>query len=629
MTPSETETHGSGAANGTGPAPQAATGSDAPAQAPHSPNPALAGVDLTDRPAVEDALRLRLGLRPLTGPLAAASLSAQVRLWTWLGPVLAAVLALVLRVVNLRHPHALVFDETYYVKQATSLLELGYEGEWPDDYDARFVAGDLSGLSTTADYVVHPPLGKWLLALGQLVGGTDNGFGWRIAAAVTGALGVLLVGLLVARLLRSPLLGTLAGFFLAVDGAHLVLSRTGLLDVFLSTFVLAGLVLVLQDQRWARARLASRVAADVTDPARDAKRKGAGRPSDPWGPRLGVRWWLVAAGIVLGLSCGIKWSGIYAVAAFGILAFVADTQARRAAGVRLWFGAGVMRGGVPDFVALVPTAALAYLASWASWFASTDGYLRQWAAERHAAGEAVPLAWAGDALASLAHYHAQMWGFHTTLDSEHSYMSQPIGWLIQWRPTSFYWPDPLPQDAVCSADRCVQAITSVGNPLIWWLGALALLVVLWLALARRDLRAWAILAGYAATYLPWFAYTERTIFTFYTVAIAPYVVMALTYALGWALGLVAVPRPSGGATRRLRLRRRRAGAGAGADGGAVTEGVTGVLAPRLVPARRQGIVLAVVVALVALVSVFFWPIWTGLTVPHEFWHSHMWLPSWV
>ena len=38
----------------------------------------------------------------------------------------------VLRFWRLGSPRAVVFDETYYAKDAWSLLQLGYEGNWPD-----------------------------------------------------------------------------------------------------------------------------------------------------------------------------------------------------------------------------------------------------------------------------------------------------------------------------------------------------------------------------------------------------------------------------------------------------------------------------------------------------------------
>src|SRR5690606_2649936 len=65
-----------------------------------------------------------------------------------------------------------------------------------------------------------------------------------------------------------------------------------------------------------------------------------------WGPRLGVRWWRFGAGVLLGLACGTKWSGLYFIAAFGILTVCFDLTARRAYGASgPWrCGAGVLLG---------------------------------------------------------------------------------------------------------------------------------------------------------------------------------------------------------------------------------------------------------------------------------------------
>src|SRR5688500_14807227 len=44
-------------------------------------------------------------------------------LWYWGGPVLVTLIAAVLRFWNLGHPQSIVFDETYYVKDAWTLLQ--------------------------------------------------------------------------------------------------------------------------------------------------------------------------------------------------------------------------------------------------------------------------------------------------------------------------------------------------------------------------------------------------------------------------------------------------------------------------------------------------------------------------
>ena len=47
--------------------------------------------------------------------------------------------------------------------------------------------------------------------------------------------------------------------------------------------------------------------------------------------------------------------------------------------------------------------------------------------------------------------------------------------------------------------------------------------------------------------------------------------------------------------------------------------------------RRQAGQRTVVVYLcvVVLVSVFYYPVWTGMSVPYEFWLIHNWLPGWI
>ena len=105
--------------------------------------------------------------------------------------------------------------------------------------------------------VVHPEVGKWLIALGEKAFGMDP-FGWRIAAAVAGSLMVLVLIRLVRRLTGSTLLGCVAGLLLCFDGMHLVLSRLALLDIFLAFFLICAASCLVADRDWTRARMAAR-----------------------------------------------------------------------------------------------------------------------------------------------------------------------------------------------------------------------------------------------------------------------------------------------------------------------------------------------------------------------------------
>lgn len=133
-------------------------------------------------------------------------------------PLLVVVLAAFLRLWNLGHPRSLVFDETFYVKDAWTLWNLGFEGAWPEDPDPGFIAGSVDTFTGAPSFVVHPPLGKWIIGLGMGALGADDSVGWRISTAIVGILAVALVIVIAKLLFRSTLIASLAGVFLALDG---------------------------------------------------------------------------------------------------------------------------------------------------------------------------------------------------------------------------------------------------------------------------------------------------------------------------------------------------------------------------------------------------------------------------
>ena len=153
----------------------------------------------------------------------------------WVGAVSVGLLALFLRLWKLGTPHEFLFDETYYAKDAWSLLHLGYAREYTngEKANAAILAGNPDGLwKDTASMAVHPDLGKWLIALGEKAFGVDP-FGWRVAAAVVGSLMIVVLVRLVRRLTGSTMLGVVAGLLLCFDGMQFVLSRIALLDLSL------------------------------------------------------------------------------------------------------------------------------------------------------------------------------------------------------------------------------------------------------------------------------------------------------------------------------------------------------------------------------------------------------------
>ncbi|MFF4212499.1 dolichyl-phosphate-mannose--protein mannosyltransferase [Streptomyces sp. NPDC001796] len=505
----------------------------------------------------------------------------------WGGPLLVTLIAGLMRFWNLGSPRAVIFDETYYAKDAWALVHNGYEANWAKDAnDLILQHNGHVPVPTDAAYVVHPPVGKYVIGLGELVFGF-NPFGWRFMTALLGTLAVLLLCRIGRRLFRSTFLGCLAGGLLAVDGLQFVMSRTSLLDGVLEFFVLAAFGCLLVDRDRARAKLAAALPVDA-----DGRVRPDAHTAET--TRLGWRPWRWLAGLMLGLAIGTKWNGLYFLAAFCVMALLWDVGARRVAGARRPYLTVLKRDTGLTFLATVPVALAVYLASWTGWILSpangSGGYFRNWAATDGKGGNWTFLP---DWLRSLWHYEHEVYLFHVGLTSPHTYQSNPWSWIVVGRPVSYFYESPNPGEAGCPTDaggKCAREVLALGTPLLWWAACFALVYVLWRWAFRRDWRAGAVACGVAAGYLPWFLYQERTIFYFYAVVFVPFLCLAVAMMIGALLG------PPGADERR----RIAGAAGAG-----------------------------VLVLLIAWNFIYFWPIYTGTAIPMDSWRARMWLDTWV
>jgi dolichyl-phosphate-mannose--protein O-mannosyl transferase len=433
--------------------------------------------------------------------------------WGWAGPLLVFAFGAYLRFDQLGVPKSVIFDETYYVPDALGILKFGTEHNYAANRNTLIARGDAHIFTRGGEFVAHPPLGKIMIAAGEWIFGLTP-FGWRFAVAVVGSLSILMLARIARRMTRSTLLGCVAGLLLALDGLEFVMSRTALLDIFVMFWVLAAFGCLLIDRDRTRATLAGAA----------ARGGPAGAP-----PRLGIRWWLLAAGVCLGLACGSKWNGVWYIPAFLGLTVAWDVGARRAAGFgAMSLGAGA-RYTAGRLGAMVAVPALAYLATWSGWLATTSGYDREWAAQH---GIHTPVV---SALVSLYQYHKAMLGFNTGLTTHHPYESKPWTWLVMSRPVSYFWCPTTGAHPACSGGRA-QEVLAIGTPLIWWASIISLIICLGWWLTRRDWRAGAVLLGVAAGWLPWFAYAARTQFYFYAVSFEPFLVLSVTLCLGLLIG---------------------------------------------------------------------------------------------
>jgi dolichyl-phosphate-mannose--protein O-mannosyl transferase len=483
------------------------------------------------------------------------------RLRSWLVAVSLALVGGAMRFFRLSWPTengTPIFDEKHYVPQAWQMVRNG-------------------GVEDNPGYelVVHPPLGKQLVALGQWIFGYTP-FGWRVTSAILGTILIVLVIRMARRLTRSTLLGAVAGVLVLADGVNFVSSRLGMLDIFVAFFVSAAFACLLVDRDDVRDRMAVVVAE--------------GRVGEsPFGPRWGVRWWRFGAGVLVGLACAVKWSGSYWLAGFGLLAVAWDVSLRRRAGVRRpWAGTWVRDVG-PALWGLAVVPVLVYLATWTPWFASEMGV------DRHQVGQSIgeggTWSFVPDALRDLWYNAGKVLRFHsrldTPMDKPHPWESKPWTWPMGLRPM-LYWYDS--DNLQCGQPTCASTQMLIGTPVIWWTAPGVLVWSLWRTLTRFDWRYAAILVGYGVGFLPWFLNLNRQMYYFYAVPLATFLILGLTLALGEILGKS-------------------------------TDG----------PERRATGLLVVVLFLAAAVANFawLWPVMVGNSITISHWEAEMWLPSWL
>lgn len=436
----------------------------------------------------------------------------------WIGIAGVFFVSIALRFWGLSRFNTLVFDEVYVAKFANNYL------------------------THTPFWHSHPPLGKYLIAIGiwisrlnffgydsvnGLTGSMLSPFSYRWLNALTGSLIPLVIAGIAYQLSHRRSYALIAGLFAAADGLLLVESRYALLNVYMVFFGLLGQWLFL-------------LALDT---------------------QLGRRGFLLSlSGICFGASTAVKWNGL------GFLLGI----------YLVWICAWVMqrvrslRYKVPDSSPTHPSPTLSQQPSLSTHTPFQN--LRQLKLS-HLLFDlgAVPalvyrLAW-------IPHLQFNPeYGFWTlqrlmlaghqqvSSGSEvHRYCSPWYTWPWMIRPVAYFYyaagdtselvpsfGPPLP----ASAGNVIYAVNGMGNPILWWLSTASILFLLGI-LARR-IWFWAttsqivasqhqvypivpefwiplyLVVNYAANFLPWMKVTRCT-FLYHYVGASIFAFLAIAW----------------------------------------------------------------------------------------------------
>ncbi len=396
-------------------------------------------------------------------------------------------MALSLRLAGLGHPHELVFDEVYYVPFAL-------------DY-----------LKGTPSFDAHPPLAKYLIAIGIWLGqwpvtwlGSPtiaveetllSPLAFRWLNALVGATVPVLLAALAYQLSHGYSLqrrrgfALLAGFLMAMEGLTLVESRLALINIY-------GLALGLLGQwAWIAARQARH-------PAR----------------------WRWAAGVALGAAINVKWN--WAGFWLGLLLWeiVPDPPHRPQPQVSPSMQnpkSKIQNSRRVAYLGLIPTAT--YILLWLPHLALT--------------GE------------SLVGVHQQMWATHQSIGAGnvHPYCSPWYSWPLMLRPVAYFY-----ERSGQGVNATATTIHAMGNPVLWWLSTAAVLALAlgWLGRkiavntesAKTPPRGAAcyapttspvvafILINYLTNWLPW-ALVSRCTFFYHAMGIVAFGTLGLAWLM--------------------------------------------------------------------------------------------------
>ena len=354
------------------------------------------------------------------------------------------------RLPMITRPQAFVFDEIYYALDGADIARRGLE----------------------KGGVVHPPVGKWLVAIGVRIYGFTP-FGFRCIALLSGAIVVVLVYATARKVVSGHALPALAGGLAALDGIAYTTGRVAMLDVFVALFTMIVVFCTVAALR------------HYDEPRRVRRYK--------WG-----------AAVALGFGIGTKWSMIYVLLVCVIGFLAVHIRQRRRADQR----AAVVR----TFLVLGAVPVLIYVLCYVPWMAMADktgaGYVE--CRDNHHCSFSLL-----DRVELFKDDQQRILKFQTGLLSDNNSNADfAYYWVSQTTPAVLFRKVCLPQlqqapealaDHACDGASAgdVMEIVTVANPVVWYAGLAAGLVLIVKVVRRGNLLALLLLLFFLYQWLPW------------------------------------------------------------------------------------------------------------------------------
>lgn len=388
-----------------------------------------------------------------------------------------------------------LFDEQDIFDGKRSFMNGTY---FDEIYHARTAYEMIHGLYCYEN--THPPLGKAIMAVGILIFGMCP-FGWRFMGTLVGVLMIPVIYLLGRRLTKSTWLAAVTTILLTFDFMHFAQTRIATIDVYVTFFIMLMYYFMLKYYQMS---------------FYDTPLKKTFIP-------------LACSGACMGLACASKWTGVYGgvglAVVFGVVmlrrymeyryalkdpkgeAVDAETDRRIShKSIIDNYGLNTMKTLVFCVGVFVIVPIIIYASAYIPYndMGAEGGTKNRPFAEK------------------VLYNQSQMYDYHSNLEATHPYESTWYQWPVMSRPILYYLES--------IDDTYKSGISSFGNPLVWWVGILAFIFMLYLIFMKKDRIALFLTVGYLAEYLPWMM-VSRCTFIYHYFPSVPFVVMMIGYGI--------------------------------------------------------------------------------------------------
>jgi predicted membrane-bound dolichyl-phosphate-mannose-protein mannosyltransferase/Gpi18-like mannosyltransferase len=293
---------------------------------------------------------------------------------------------------------------------------------------------------------------------------------WRLPGVLFGAILAFFLVLLARRLFASPLVASLVGAVVVLDGSMFAQARIGMNDIYVTAFIVAAWYFIAAAHR----------------------------------PRR--RAWLdiLLAGVLIGLGAASKWAAVYTLAGI-FVACVAVTawayeRGRPGTGGPLDLLAGRGRNAALLFGSFAVIPAVIYLASYAPWFG----------------GPTAPYGW------NLWELTQQMYWYHSSLTSPHCAGSPWWAWPLDLKPVYWYF-----GQATGGGNGYIY---DAGNPVLFWLALPAAAIVAGYAIRTRSASLGLVTLAMLTQFVAWIP-ISRVLFFYHFFTVLPFYLLCLAIVL--------------------------------------------------------------------------------------------------